>query len=295
MVSTTQNSSLINHFHEEFELNKNYFFTPLMSLSLKEIESNLGPVKFESQELISLFENPVESSIIPSSAYKNRIKRTNTGIELSVKLAKKIPFKKPFYLNEKPLNFHSTQLNSFVPIKDNVELIYYNNEKDFALELIPLDSQQQILIVKSPFKSTASFYNLFNSLKYKYEQISPEDNISIPIINVDIKSDYSEIVNRQAYIQKRPILLDEITENLQFVLDNQGAVIKNEVFISGKYSCKFDQPKNLLIDDSFAVFLKQKESTMPYFAGYFHDTKFLSKFNMEKVQTTNNAIVQSFN
>jgi hypothetical protein len=127
------------------------------------------------------------------------------------------------------------------------------------------------------------------------EEISPKDNVSIPIIDVDISTKYLEISKRQAYFNSKPIHLDSIKENMCFKLNNEGTILKSEIEISGRYNCVFDEPKNLIFNDSFVVYLKQKESSSPYFAGFFNDAKFLKEYSKPFISDTNAKIVDLYN
>jgi len=193
------------------------------------------------------------------------------------------------------LVFSKNKLCSFSPDKKDVELLHYNNDNDFSIALTPKDKSQQIIMVKSKFQTDTTFHNLYESLIRSSEELSAIDRIEIPIIDVDIFTEYEEITNRQASFDSNPINLNSIKENLCFKLNNKGAIIKSEIEISGKYNCVFNEPKKLLFNDSFVIFLKQEKSNLPYFAALFNDTRFLKEHSKSFISEANKIVLKSIN
>ena len=71
----------------------------------------------------------------------------------------------------------------------------------------------------------------------------------------------------------------EAIQTIKFSLDEKGGEIKSEAAIDmtiGVTSVpKADEPRYFYVDDTFAIFLREKGKTKPYFAGRIDDiTKF---------------------
>lgn len=290
MTNTSNNSVILNSLQEKITIKKHCFFSPLLNLGLKELDTAMGPANFESDQLNEVFNSKFDKNSIPSDAYTCNLNKTQDGINLKIELSKTLPFRRPYYLHETPLKFQSHQLCSFAPDNKEINLIAYNNENDFIIEILPKDEEQQIIIIKKELEANTSFLDLFNSIPSDNIIISPKDKIAIPLINVDIKSEYEEIKNRQIQLNLNPINLDSISENLNFILNNKGAVVESLLVIRGTMNCAFNEPKNILINDSFVIFLKQKSSDQPYFAGYISDTEFLTKFDIQTIEDENSKI-----
>lgn len=289
MTETSQNSIIINGLDEAINLNKNCFFSPLLTLGLKEL-NNKGVEHYESNILETISNYNFDEDIIPSDGYSKTFETTKDGFNLSLKLSKELPFKKPYWANENPLKIFDKNTISFTPEIRDIDLIFFNNENDFAFELKPKEESQQIIFVKKQFAKNTTFLNQYQSLRSSNDVILPGDIVSIPFIKVEVDSKYNEIKNRQTTYNSKQLSIEEITENLIFKLDNKGAVILNEIKIAGRYNCFNDNPKQLIIDNTFIVFLKQKKSPLPYFAGYFNNSEFLQCYDKLMVKEMNQNI-----
>ena len=76
--------------------------------------------------------------------------------------------------------------------------------------------------------------------------------------------------------------IQKAIQTVKFSLDEKGGEIKSEAAIDMKVSGmsigskpKEDEPRYFYVDDTFAIFLREKGKTKPYFAGRVDDiTKF---------------------
>ena len=73
--------------------------------------------------------------------------------------------------------------------------------------------------------------------------------------------------------------IQKAIQTIKFSLDEKGGEIKSEAAIDmtiGVTSVpKADEPRYFYVDDTFAIFLREKGKTKPYFAGRIDDiTKF---------------------
>lgn len=111
------------------------------------------------------------------------------------------------------------------------------------------------------------------------------DEFKAPNLEFDEKKEYTELANKEfktadPYYDTAEI--QKAIQTIKFSLDEKGGEIKSEAAIdmtSGVLSVvskpKADEPRYFYVDDTFAIFLREKGKTKPYFAGRIDDiTKF---------------------
>ena len=124
-----------------------------------------------------------------------------------------------------------------------------------------------------------------NSKKYKGSKVFKSvDEFKAPKLTFNEKREYTEFANKE-FKTADPIYdtaeIQKAIQTIQFSLDEKGGEIKSEAaidmdVIATAYSKpKKDKPRYFYVDDTFAIFLREKGKEKPYFAGRVDDiTKF---------------------
>ena len=102
--------------------------------------------------------------------------------------------------------------------------------------------------------------------------------MKIPNIKLNEKAEFSEIENKPFYLSNgNSYLIEKAIQTIQFELDKTGGKIKSEagMMVSKTATLLPEELREFVIDDTFAIFLKENGKDKPYFAGKISDiTKF---------------------
>ena len=172
-------------------------------------------------------------------------------------------------------------------VGNQIEVMYYNSKDDFAV-LINTKTNDEVIFCKNPKGSTFNeIYENMNekSEKYKGSKAFKEiDEFKAPKLTFNEKREYDELADKpfETSDPEYPIgIINKAIQTIKFALDEKGGEIKSEAAIdmtvtaSIEKNIKKEEPRYFYVDDTFAIFLREKGKTKPYFAGRVDDiTKF---------------------
>ncbi len=181
--------------------------------------------------------------------------------------------------------FNDTKNVKYFGVKDNKEsyknqinVIYYNNEDDFAIKLTTT-SNDEIIINKNP--KGVTFEEIYNNIittgsKYKgNKEFTKSDNFKMPYINLNVLKEYHELENKEFHDKdNNTLIIDKALQTIKFELNENGGKIKSE---AGMDVVKFssldskEESRNLNVNKTFAIFLKEDSKDKPYFAAKIDD------------------------
>ncbi|HLV50459.1 MAG TPA: hypothetical protein VKY44_00725, partial [Flavobacterium sp.] len=103
------------------------------------------------------------------------------------------------------------------------------------------------------------------------------DKVRIPMIEFNLKKKYNELIGNQ--FQAKNVMYEIVDVNQQnaFVLNEKGAEVESMATMDAAASAEEIEPKNLIFNKPFVVFLKRKNSDFPYFAVYISNPELLKK------------------
>ncbi len=159
-------------------------------------------------------------------------------------------------------------------VRKQVEVLYYNSEKDFAV-ILNTKEREQVILVRNPEGST--FEEIYENANKKAEDFegnrtfTKKDTLKVPNINIDLLKQYHELENQEFVLSDGDI--GEIVAAMQTIkmtLNNKGGEIKSEAAIDMKVLSaaimEEDRKREFNFDDKYAIFLKESEKEVPYFA-----------------------------
>lgn len=172
------------------------------------------------------------------------------------------------YTNVKYFGINNTTENE---VRQQVEVIYYNNSEDFALRLLTKEADE-VIITKGTNGET--FGEIYELLKQKDEQydgnksFSENDILKIPNIKINEKDELNELENENfKFSNGDEYYIEKAIQTIEFEIDKKGGKIKSEAgMMLNKASLIEDEPREFLVDDTFTMFLKEKDKELPYFA-----------------------------
>lgn len=188
----------------------------------------------------------------------------------------------------KNVEYFGIDKNTKDSVGNQITVLYYNSKDDFAL-LINTKTNDEVIFCKSPEGSNFNeIYENMNKEANKYsgsKSFKNIDEFKAPNLEFNEKREYTELANKRFETADPIYNLAEIKKAIQtikFSLDEKGGEIKSEAAIDMVTSNavvgrkpKEDEPRYFYVDDTFAIFLREKGKTKPYFAGRIDDiTKF---------------------
>lgn len=185
----------------------------------------------------------------------------------------------------KDVQYFGIDENTENSVGNQITVLYYNSKDDFAI-IVNTKTDDEVIFCKSPNGSNFNeIYENMNNESNNYtgsRSFKNVDEFKAPNLDFDEKKEYTELANKEfktadPYYDTAEI--QKAIQTIKFSLDEKGGEIKSEAAIDmtiGVTSVpKADEPRYFYVDDTFAIFLREKGKTKPYFAGRIDDiTKF---------------------
>ena len=188
----------------------------------------------------------------------------------------------------KDIEYFGIDKNTKYSVGNQITVLYYNSKDDFAI-LIYTKTNDEVIFCKSPKGSNFNeIYDNMNNEANKYmgsKSFKNVDEFKAPKLEFNEKREYTELAGKEfktadPYYDTAEI--QKAIQTIKFSLDEKGVEIKSEAAIDVMFvptsidsKPKADEPRYFYVDDTFAIFLREKGKTKPYFAGRIDDiTKF---------------------
>ena len=195
-----------------------------------------------------------------------------------VMLYKEFEFEKEFtkttgtFKEFENVNFFGVENNA--EMKEQIKVIFYNNENDFAIS-IQTKGNDEVILYKNPKGNTfneiyENLLNLKNDFKGNSE-FSENDSFKMPVIDFNVKREYDELANKVflTYDNNEAKIIKAI-QTITFSINSKGGKVKSEAAIDMKnYSAEKPikkEKRKFYLDNTFALFLKEKDKEKPYLA-----------------------------
>jgi len=178
---------------------------------------------------------------------------------------------------------------STVPVEETLEKTYQKIydlssekvEKYYNNELVPDSVKKNLLHRGIPENQ---FAEACNELKRRY-LIKPAGEwihtLIIPKINFNIIHSYQELIGRHLNKNKdnnyANSFIASAIQGIDFALNEKGALLKSFVFIGVCTGTPRDPFINCIVDRPFVIYLKNKNSDLPYFMAYIDNAELLVK------------------
>lgn len=160
---------------------------------------------------------------------------------------------------------------------EQVEALFYNNENDFAIKINTLEGDEVILYRNDEIKDFSDAYYAMENKTKKFTgktTIEKEkDEILFPFINYNVSRKVEEISDKK--VKDMNVYIKETVEDITFNLDNFGGNLSTDAYVDIYMSASMEEPRYFHFTDDFMIFLKEKDSNMPYFYLYVDDTQML--------------------
>lgn len=256
------------------ELNKKYFTKE--DLSEKDYYINIGKTTPElKQTIINDLKEKFkfnDSNILDKIDFKNS---TNNSYTIYSTLIKKFEFITPFdklgyyrFANyEENVEYFGINNASNEDLNNNIEVLLYDTN-ECAVKLLTKENEEIILYRTD---NTNSFIEIYNELVNKSTNFKGnrsfvmEDEIKIPYINVNTIINYDELCGH--FIKDtNEMYISNAFQNIIFNLNEKGGNLISEASIKTEYNSEVENARYFNFNDSFIIFMKEKNKQQPYFA-----------------------------
>ncbi len=216
---------------------------------------------------------------------------------------KSLPFEFKLQSFNNQLIFDGQKVSSFgVTGYDNynqlgiVQIIYYKNDNNFIIKLLPKDKEHEIILFKTnqSFKSITEMTKKIEKLikigkteminekinwKYNY---SAEDIVIIPKFNFNIETNYASLEGNSFSTDKQSFQIERAWQRTAFILDESGAEIESEAEVAVTTDAMEEEyekpkPKKMIFDKPFLILLKRADAQNPYFGLWTTNTELMIK------------------
>ncbi len=159
---------------------------------------------------------------------------------------------------------------------EGVRVLFYNNPFDFAVAM-QSDIDEVILYRTNSSKSLNDIYNELEHKSKKYrgsKKFAPGDQLKVPFMSVKDSVNYKELCNNEILNTDR-LYIAQALQTVDFNMDNSGVRLKSEAAMDIKVMSMpltvKERGRNFFFNDSFVIFMKEKDKQLPYFAAKVKD------------------------
>ena len=185
--------------------------------------------------------------------------------------------KDSFNGSEKKYRYFGVDSENMESFKNSVDILFYNNESDFAIKLSTIEGDEIILYLND--SCDMSFKDIYSEILDKQRNYVGENKIDwgdileIPYINFETMINYSELCGKT--LGKSNVYLANAIQSIQFYLDRTGGGIISEAVIRAQTFSTEGVKKKLKFNRSFVLLIKEKDAEIPYFSMKVNDESIL--------------------
>lgn len=176
-----------------------------------------------------------------------------------------------FNNSKEKYNFFGINEKSKKDLRKSVNVMFYNNENDYAIQLPTKTNDIVYLYRTDSNKDFEKIYKKMIKESNNYtgnRDFGDRDTLKVPNLKIKETKKYPELCNKT--IIGTDFYFSEVIETIDLELDERGGKIKSEAAIMVKTNSLFmpeeNKPRNFDFDKSFVMFLIDEGKTDPYFA-----------------------------
>lgn len=190
------------------------------------------------------------------------------------------------YTNVKYFGINNTTENE---VRQQLEVLYYNNPEDFAVRLLTKEADEVIIAKGANGETFGEIYELLKQRDEQYDgnkSFSENDTLKIPNIKIKEKEELNELENKNfQFSNGDEYYIEKALQTIEFEIDKKGGKMKSEAgMMVNKAAIIADEPREFLVDDTFTIFLKEKDKELPYFAARISDISKVQEDVKEKTE-----------
>ena len=185
---------------------------------------------------------------------------------------------KSAFKQNKDVEFFGIDKNSDNKLDKGVSVLFYNNPNDFAV-MLSTRNNDEVFLYKNA--SNKAFNYIWADMQKKHKTFKGEssfknlDELKVPNISFFEEKAFDELTNKR--IMGTNYIISQAIETIKFDMDNKGVKLKSEAAMTVMTTALLPEntSRKFYFDDTFVIFLKEKQKQKPYFALRVND---ISKF-----------------
>ena len=281
----------------------NNLWVGTLDLAWKDLKEQLGKdkIELENEELQIVNDlnlSDFSKEMLDSNDYTLNVERTMTnGYKIDATLNKELNFLEVFdnFSNdynwkfgnsEESIKYFGINNASSEDMNKNIEILFYNrisdNElksNDFAIKFKTKENDEIILYRTNELKSFDEYYQDIKEKEQKYtgsREFSGDDELRVPYVRVNGQICYNELYGK-IIKDTNGLYLYDVIQNVNFSLNEKGCNLASKATIVTEYQGVGEDTKYCYFQDTFIIFMKEKDSDNPYFALKVDNTDILEK------------------
>ncbi len=249
-----------------------YVKSGIVSPALKaEIEKNIKSKFHETSDILKMFDftyNP--EKIFVYAMLKKDFRFTNAFDKLATG---------NFGNSQEKVKYFGINDNSNPKLYKNVNVLFYNDDNDFAVKLYTKGKDEVLLYRTNDDKTFDKYYAELNDKTAKYsgdKNFVKNDTLTIPDIKLYQETSFNELEGHQ--IVGTNMQIDKTIETVDFRMNNKGVKLKSEAAIMLRcMSLAPREGRDFTFNNNFVLFLIEKDQNTPYYAMKVSDVAAINK------------------
>ena len=249
-----------------------YVKSGIVSPALKaEIEKNIKSKFHETSDILKMFDftyNP--EKIFVYAMLKKDFRFTNAFDKLATG---------NFGNSQEKVKYFGINDNSNPKLYKNVNVLFYNDDNDFAVKLYTKGKDEVLLYRTNDDKTFDKYYAELNDKTAKYsgdKNFVKNHTLTIPDIKLYQETSFNELEGHQ--IVGTNMQIDKTIETVDFRMNNKGVKLKSEAAIMLRcMSLAPREGRDFTFNNNFVLFLIEKNQNTPYYAMKVSDVAAINK------------------
>lgn len=253
-----------------------------LDLAWKDLEEKIGG-RIELEENVDIANELNNSSfskdMLDENDYTINVTRTVTnGYNIETKLNKNLNFLYSFDNFNNDYNYtFGKDGNDYIKyfginnaskedLNQNVEVLFYNGNNDFAVLLNTKEGDEIILYRTDENKSFNEYYEDIKNKKDNYNgstTFEENDELLVPYVNVNGTVAYNELADK-IIKNTNGMYISNVIQDVNFNLNESGCNMQSHATMTTEYLSVGS--RYFWFRDTFIIFMKEENSNMPYFA-----------------------------
>ena len=187
-----------------------------------------------------------------------------------------------FSNSEEKVKYFGITNSSKSNLRDNVEVLFYNDKNNFAIKLNTINNEDVIL---ARIENTNSFDETYkkiieNSNVEKDTIFKNEDTLKIPNLIVNTEISYGELCNKELTNNKNNIsYITYAIQQVDFSLNNEGGEVLSRGIMQDITKSNNSIKRDFDFTKSFYLFLKETDKEKPYLMLKVDNTDLMEIYN----------------
>lgn len=179
-----------------------------------------------------------------------------------------------FSFRDKEADYFGIDAKSDKILDNGVKVLFYNNHEDFAV-VLNTNSKDEVFLYRT--SNTKTFNYIYSDMLKKANIYSGDntfsdvDELRIPNLKFFEEKNFEELTNKR--VKGTNLIIEQALESVKFEMNNTGVKLKSEAAMTAMTTALLPQeePRLFYFDDTFVVFVKEKNKSKPYFALRVYD------------------------